>query len=107
VAAVALVAFVLRFLVPWMTLATVLVLVTIPLAGGLGVHPFVPLLVSLIASDHTFLPYVNVGDSMLYFASDGELFSHAQARRPLMVEALIRLLALVASVPVWRLMGFL
>jgi hypothetical protein len=64
-------------------------------------------LVTLIASDHTFLPYVNVGYSLLYFASDGELFSHAQARAPLMVEAVIRLAALVASVPVWQLAGFL
>lgn len=107
VAVLAAVAFVLRFLVPWMTLATLLALVTMPLAEGLGMHPFVPVLVTLIASDHTFLPYVNVGYSLLYFASDGELFSHAQARWPLMVEALIRLVALVASVPVWRLAGLL
>jgi divalent anion:Na+ symporter, DASS family len=90
-----------------MTLATLLALVTMPLAEGLGIHPFVPLLVTLIASDHTFLPYVNVVYSLLYFASDGELFSHAQARWPLMVEALIRLVALVASVPAWRFAGLL
>jgi CRP-like cAMP-binding protein len=107
VAVLALVAFALRFVVPWMTLATLLALVTMPLAEGLGIHPFVPLLVTLIASDHTFLPYVNVVYSLLYFASDGELFSHAQARWPLMVEALIRLVALVASVPAWRFAGLL
>jgi hypothetical protein len=100
-------AFLLRFLVPWMTLATVLALVTIPVAEGLGIHPFVPVLVALVASDHTFLPYVNAGYSLLYFASDGELFSHAQARVPLMVETLIRVLALVASVPAWQLAGLL
>ncbi len=66
-----------------------------------------PVLVTLIASDHTFFPYVNVGYSLLYFASDGELFSHAQARWPLMVEALIRVAALVVSVPAWRLAGLL
>lgn len=93
VVVLALVAFLLRFLVPWMTLVTVLALVAMPVAEGLGIHPFVPVLVILVASDHTFLPYVNVGYSLLYFPSDGELFSHAQARVPLMVEALIRLVA--------------
>jgi CRP-like cAMP-binding protein len=107
VAALALVAFALRFLVPWMTLVTLLALVTMPLAEGAGIHPFLPVLVTLVASDHTFLPYININYSVLYFASDGELFSHAQTRGPLMVEALIRLGALVASVPAWRLAGLL
>jgi CRP-like cAMP-binding protein/di/tricarboxylate transporter len=100
-----LIAFALRFFVPWMTASTLLALVTIPLAEGLGFHPFIPVLVTLMAGDHSFLPYVNMGYSIVYFASDGELFSHTQARRPLMVESLIRILALVASVPIWDALG--
>ncbi len=102
-----LVAFALRFFVPWMTASTLLVLVTIPLAEGLGFHPVIAVLVSLMAGAHSFLPYVNMGYSIVYFASDGELFSHAQARRPLMVESLIRILALVASVPIWDALGMM
>ena len=44
---------------------------------------------------------------MTYFASEGELFSHAQARWPLMLESLYRIVGLLASVPVWRLMGMM
>ncbi|MGH7331669.1 MAG: SLC13 family permease, partial [Candidatus Rokuibacteriota bacterium] len=102
-----LIAFALRFFVPWMTASTLLALVTIPLAEGLGFHPFIPVLVTLMAGDHSFLPYVNMGYSIVYFATDGELFSHAQARRPLMVESLIRILALTASVPIWDALGMM
>lgn len=102
----ALTSFALRFFVPWMTGSTLLALVAIPLAQGLGFHPFVPVLAALIAGDHAFLPYINTGFSIVYFASDGELFSPAQARWPLMAESLIRILALAASVPIWRFLGW-
>jgi CRP-like cAMP-binding protein len=104
---VAAVAFLLHFFVPWMTASTLLALVTMPLATSLGFHPFIPVLVALVAGDHTVLPYVNSGYAIIYFASEGELFSHAQARWPLILEALYRILALLASVPVWRLTGLM
>ena len=104
---IAAIAFVLHFFVPWMTASTVLALVAMPVAQGLGFHPFIPVLVALCAGDHTFVPYVNSGYPMTYFASEGELFSHAQARWPLMLESLYRIVGLLASVPVWRLMGMM
>jgi di/tricarboxylate transporter len=107
VLALALASFALRFIVPWMTASTLLVLVAIPVAEGLGFHPFIPALVILMAGDHTFLPYINLGYSLVYFGSDGQLFSHAQARWPLMMESLIRIAAIVASVPAWQVLGLL
>ena len=104
---VAILAYVLRFFVPWMTASTLIALVTMPLAEGLGFHPFVPVLVALVAGDHTTMPYLNSGYAILYFASEGELFSPAQARKPLILEAMYRLVACVASVPVWQLMGLM
>jgi hypothetical protein len=104
---VALAAFLLHFFVPWMTATTLLALVTMPLAQALGFHPFIPVLVALVAGDHTVLPYVNSGYPIVYFASEGELFSHAQARWPLVLEALYRIVALLASVPVWKLAGLM
>jgi CRP-like cAMP-binding protein len=101
---VAILAYVLRFFVPWMTASTLIALVTMPLAEGLGFHPFIPVLVALVAGDHTTMPYLNSGYAILYFASEGELFSPAQARKPLVLEAMYRLVACVASVPVWQLM---
>jgi di/tricarboxylate transporter len=104
---VALVAFVLHFFVPWMTASTLLALVTMPIAEALGFHPFIAVLVALIGGDHTVVPYLNSSYAITYFASEGELFTHAQARPMLWLEALFRLLALLLSVPVWQLMGLL
>ncbi|MGH7265748.1 MAG: SLC13 family permease, partial [Candidatus Rokuibacteriota bacterium] len=104
---VGLVAFALHFFVPWMTASTLLALVTMPLAEGLGFHPFIAVIVTLIGGDHTILPYVNPGYPIVYFASEGELFSHAQARRPLILEAVYRMAALLAAVPVWQLTGLM
>lgn len=74
---VAAIAFVLHFFVPWMTASTILALVAMPIAAGIGIHPFIPVLVVLCAGDHAIVPYVNSGYAMTYFASAGKLFSHA------------------------------
>ena len=104
---VSLIAFVLHFFVPWMTASTIIALVAMPIAEGLGFHPFIPVLVALIAGDHTILPYVNSGYAIVYFAGEGELFTHVQARWPLVIEGLLRPTALLLSVPVWQLMGLM
>jgi hypothetical protein len=107
VVTISLVAFVLHFFVPWMTASTIIALVAMPIAEGLGFHPFIPVLVALIAGDHTIVPYVNSGYAIIYFASEGELFTHAQARLPLVLEGVYRLVALILSVPAWQLMGLM
>jgi DASS family divalent anion:Na+ symporter len=104
---VGLIAFVLHFFVPWITASTILALVIMPIAQGLGIHPVIPVFVILTAGDHTFFPFVNSAYPILYFGSEGELFSHAQARPLLWLETLIRMGALLASVPYWRLLGLL
>ena len=62
---------------------------------------------SIPAGDHTIVPYVNSGYAIIYFASEGDLFTHAQARVPLILEGGYRLAALLLSVPVWQLMGLM
>jgi hypothetical protein len=104
---ISIIAFLLHFFVPWMTASTIIALVAMPIAEGLGFHPFIPVLVALIAGDHTILRYVNSGYAIVYFASEGDLFTHAQARWPLVLEGLLRPVALLLSVPVWRLMGLM
>jgi hypothetical protein len=104
---ISIIAFVLHFFVPWMTASTIIALIAMPIAEGLGFHPFIPVLVALIAGDHTIVPYVNSGYAITYFTSEGELFTHAQARGPLILESLLRPVALLLSVPVWQLMGLM
>jgi hypothetical protein len=107
VLSVALIAFALHFFVPWITASTILALVTMPVAEALGFHPLVAVLVTLIAGDHTLFPFVNPAYPILYFASEGALFTHAQARPLLWLETGFRLAALLLSVPVWRLFGLM
>jgi TRAP-type mannitol/chloroaromatic compound transport system permease large subunit len=104
---ISIIAFVLHFFVPWMTASTIIALIAMPIAEGLGFHPFIPVLVALIAGDHTIVPYVNSGYAITYFTSEGELFTHAQARGQLILESLLRPVALLLSVPVWQLMGLM
>jgi CRP-like cAMP-binding protein len=104
---ISILAFLMHFFVPWMTASTIIALVAMPIAEGLGFHPFIPVIVALIAGDHTIVPYVNSGYAIIYFASEGDLFTHAQARVPLVLEGGYRLAALLLSVPVWQFMGLM
>jgi len=95
----------LRFVFPKVTLAAMMALIAVPLATAAGYSPLVPLLTLVIASDHSALPYVNETYPIMVSASDGVLFSPAQARLPLLLEMLARILAVCASIPVWHAMG--
>jgi hypothetical protein len=53
------------------------------------------------------LPYVNSGNAIVDVGSEGDLFTHAQAWWPLVIEGLPRPVALLLSVPVWKLMGLM
>ncbi len=97
----------LRFVVPWTTLCSLLALATMPLAISVGYHPLVPVLVLLIASDHTFFPFINESYFTMYHASEGYMFGHKQVRYALWAESAIRIVVLTASVPLWRMMGLM
>jgi hypothetical protein len=97
----------LRFVVPWTTLTSMLALVTIPLAISVGYHPLVPVLVLLIASDHTFFPVINEAYFTHHHASEGYMFDARQARPALWAETGLRTVVLTGSVPLWQAMGLL
>jgi DASS family divalent anion:Na+ symporter len=100
-------AFLIHFIVPWSTASPILALISIPLAATLGISPFVPIMVIMLAGDHNFLPYVNVAYLTMYYATEGELFTHEQARPFLWLESLYRIIALMASVPYWKALGLI
>ena len=95
----------LRFVFPKVTLAAMMALIAVPLATAAGYSPLVPLLTLVIASDHSALPYVNETYPIMVSASDGVLFSPSQARLPMILEMIARILAVCASIPVWQAMG--
>ena len=94
-------------MVRWQAAAPLLTISLAPVAMSAGIDPFVIAMVTLIACNCFFLPYQSTIYLALYHGTNGRLFSHDQARPMAFAYAAISLLALCASVPIWRAMGLL
>ncbi len=103
----ALAAFAVHFVVPFNIASPLLALVAIPFAIAYGFNPLAAILVILIAGDHAFLPTLSQPFQVMLAGTKGTLFSQAQARPLLRLSALARLVAVVASVPIWRALGLM
>ena len=89
-------------------LTVVLVGVTLlPVAPRIGVEPWVVVIALLSMSVAWFLPAQTPSYLVAQSASEGRLFSHAQAQRFAFAYTALTLLGLVLSIPYWRLLGLL
>jgi di/tricarboxylate transporter len=89
-------------------LTVVLMGVTLlPVAPRIGVDPWVVVITVLALSVAWFLPSQTVSYLVAQSASEGRLFSHAQAQRFAFAYTALVLLGLTLSVPYWRLLGLL
>jgi di/tricarboxylate transporter len=89
-------------------LSVVLMGVTLlPVAPRIGVDPWVVVITVLALSVAWFLPSQTVSYLVAQSASEGRLFSHAQAQRFAFGYTALVLLGLTLSVPYWRLLGLL
>jgi CRP-like cAMP-binding protein/di/tricarboxylate transporter len=89
-------------------LTVVLVGVTlVPVAPRIGVDPWVVVITVLAMSVAWFLPSQTISYLVAQSASEGRLFSHAQAQRFALAYTTLVLIALAVSVPYWRLLGLL
>jgi di/tricarboxylate transporter len=104
--ALALMGYVLAFVVRWQAAAPLLTLVAMPVAGTVGVHPFLVALIALVSTQVWFLPSQSTVYLALYHGS-GELFTHAGVRRLAWLWGALVLLAIAAAVPVWSFMGLI
>jgi hypothetical protein len=87
-------------------LAVVLVGVTLlPVAPRVGVEPWIVVIALLATSVAWFLPAQTPSYLVAQSASEGRLFSHAQAQRFAIAYTVLTLLALGLAVPYWRLLG--
>lgn len=105
--AVALVNIAVRFVLNKFAAMILLTLTLTPLGQQLGVHPGVVLLVILLTTDVWFFPYQLDVYQVAYFGTGEQGFSHAQGRRFLAAKLLVSLLAIVVSVPWWRMLGLI
>jgi hypothetical protein len=91
----------------WQAAAPLLTISLAPVGIGAGIDPWVIGLIALMACNGFFLPYQSTTYLALYHGTNGRLFSHGQARPMAAAYAVVTLLALCASVPIWRAMGLI
>jgi DASS family divalent anion:Na+ symporter len=91
----------------WQAAAPLLTIAATPVAVAVGVSPLVVAVVATIACNGFLVPYQSTTYLALYHGTNGRLFDHRLARPAALAYAAVSLLALCASVPIWRWMGLL
>jgi hypothetical protein len=107
VAALTLLCFGLSLVMRWQAAAPLLTISLAPVGLSAGIDPWVIGVIALMACNGFFLPYQSTTYLALYHGTNGRLFTHQQARPMAAAYAVVTLLALCASVPIWRAMGLL
>ncbi len=97
----------LRFVLPSRVTMLLMALVAMPAAPALGISPWVAGVVVLLASNTWILPYQGLEYLLLRDATRGESFTDAQGTRMGIALAVVRLVAIVASVPYWVALGLI
>ena len=107
VGAVALLCLALSLVLRWQAAVPLIIIALAPVASGAGIDPWVVAIVTLTASNTFFLPYQSTIYLALVNGTGSRLFSHAQARPVSIAFAVLALVGLLASVPIWHVMGLL
>ncbi|HUI25671.1 MAG TPA: SLC13 family permease, partial [Candidatus Kryptonia bacterium] len=103
----ALVIFAARFILPSFPLVSLLTITVVPIAAKAGINPLALTLVICTAVTVWFLPYQSTYYLALYFGTKEKAFTHGQVRPLAWSYGLIYLLAILAAIPYWRLLGLL
>jgi DASS family divalent anion:Na+ symporter len=107
VAALTLLCYALSLVMRWQAAAPLLTISLAPVGLSAGIDPWIIALIALIACNGFFLPYQSTTYLALYHGTNGRLFTHRQARPTAVAYGVVTLLALCASVPLWRAFGLL
>jgi hypothetical protein len=85
------------------TLALLMLSLT-PWAQNMGIHPGVLLMTILVACEGWFLIYQDNSYLLTYYSVEEKAFSHAQARKLMVVKLISCFLVIAVSVPYWKLL---
>ena len=107
VAALTLLCYGLSLVMRWQAAAPLLTISLAPVGLSAGIDPWIIALIALIACNGFFLSYQSTTYLALYHGTSGRLFTHRQARPTAIAYGVVTLLALCASVPLWRAFGLL
>jgi CRP-like cAMP-binding protein/di/tricarboxylate transporter len=91
----------------WQAAAPLLTIAAAPVAAAAGLSPLLVAIVATIACNGFLVPYQSTTYLALYQGTGGRLFDHRLARPAALAYGAASLLALCASVPVWRWIGLL
>jgi anion transporter len=86
---------------------TLLMLSLTPWAQNMSIHPGVLLMTILVACEGWFLIYQDNSYLLTYSSLEEKAFSHAQARKLMVVKFVSCFLVIAVSVPYWKLLGFI
>jgi di/tricarboxylate transporter len=89
----------------WQAAAPILTIAAAPVAHAAGFSPLVVAVVATIACNGFLVPYQSTTYLALYHGTGGRLFDHRLARPAALAYGVASVLALCASVPVWRWLG--
>jgi divalent anion:Na+ symporter, DASS family len=107
VVVLALLCFAISFVVRWQAAAPLVTIALAPVASASGMHPFIVGLVAVIACNGFFLPYQSTAYHALYAGTAGKLFTHRQVVPTALAYGAWTLVAVVLSIPAWRMMGLI
>ena len=107
VVALTLLCFATSFVVRWQAAAPLITIALAPVASASGMHPFIVGLVAVIACNGFFLPYQSTAYLALCSGTAGKLCTHRQVVPTALAYGAWTLVAVVLSVPVWRMMGLI
>jgi anion transporter len=104
VVGLAVLCFAISFFVRWQAAAPLITIALVPVASVSGVHPVIVGLVAVVACNGFFLPYQSTSYLALYAGTAGKLFTHRQVVPVALAYAAWTIVAIILSVPLWRLM---
>ena len=87
--------------------AILLTVAMCPIAQGIGINPWVLVLVILLASDPFFYASQSTTYLTAYYSAEEKSFSHRQGQKLSLYFAVLTVLAIVLSIPFWQLMGLI
>ncbi|MFC1815705.1 SLC13 family permease [Thermodesulfobacteriota bacterium] len=85
----------------------VLTLTLVPFGMNIGIHPGIVLLTISTATECFILPYQDGPYQIAYSSTNGQAFSHVQARKILVARFIGTIAAIALSVPYWKMLGFI
>jgi di/tricarboxylate transporter len=103
--AVAVLTLLVRLVIPLQPTVLIMIIALLPVTIQMGYNPFCTAIIVLALSNNWFVPQQNSVYLGVYSASDERSFTHEQARPFALAHAILGVVAVLITVPIWQLMG--